>query len=68
MLGVIPTATDKAKSRASLKFCFIMPSTITTKIQTIIMYFKSKWEILLIPLSKLVSFLQNFTFLPTFPK
>ena len=68
ILGVIPTATERANSNASLIFFFIMPSiTITTK-QTTIIYFINKLEILLIPLSKLVISPLTLTSLPTCPR
>ena len=49
ILGVMPTATDNANKRASLKFFLIRPSTIMTKRQTSTIYLINSFEILLIP-------------------
>ena len=55
ILGVIPTATDKANSIASFILPLIIPYIINTDIDITTIYLISKEEIRFIPLSNVVS-------------
>ena len=54
ILGVIPTATDNANNKASVRLCLIKAYIINTAIDTITIYFINSLVILSIPFSKLV--------------
>ena len=55
MLGVIPTATERANKMASLKLFFIIPSITKTIKQIKIIYLINILVMFFIPLSKLVN-------------
>ena len=64
MLGVIPTATDKANSNASIKSCLMNAYITNTAIDTTTIYFINSFVMLFIPFSKFViSFLLSTSLL-----
>ena len=67
ILGVIPTATDKAKSKASFKSFLIKPYITNTATDITIIYLINIFDILLIPFSKLVGSLLESTSLFILP-
>ena len=68
ILGVRPTATDRANITASVIFCLNSPSMIIMIMDIIIIYFMSILDMDFMPLSKAVNSFLVFISLPTLPR